>query len=178
MNTRNAIYRKTTAFALALVLLLCATATGSAAFSFRGGVTWDTTVDQMLAAEGLSEADYNQKELGGYTFFYLKGKNVYYVYRNVSGTDMLVQAYTVLSAEAYAAKLETLTAQFGAPADIEADTIITLMDTIYGSGSVTAGELTAFTAWRLADGTLAALFATGGAAYMAYFHEQRILNGE
>jgi hypothetical protein len=125
----------------------------------------------MMAAEGLTEGDgtYNQQPRNGYEFFYLKASKTYYVFRE----DQLVMAYTEASAGAYDGELERKTAQYGTPADVSADTVSALLNRLL-PGSATAADFSSLTAWRLSDGTLAALFVIGGDSFMAYFHEQRI----
>ena len=168
--------------ALGLILtLLFSCAAADTAFSFRNGVTWASTVADMMAAEGLRDGggNYNRHTQNGYTFFYLwnrggKTEDVYYVFRG----DQPVTAYFLLSggSDAYAAERERQTALYGSPADVSADTVAALLNAA-NPGSVRPDDFSRLTAWRLADGTVAALFTIGGDSYMAYFHEQRILNG-
>ena len=162
------------AITCAALLLFANAAASGIPFSFRGGVTWDTASTQMLALEGLTENDgsYNREEYNGYIFFYLRAQNVYYVYRG----DVLVQAYTVKPESAYAAQLETATAAYGAPVEIDANEVALLWNTLV-PGSVTLDALRMLSAWQLPDGTLAALFVLDGKTCMAYFHPQRILGG-
>ena len=163
--------RLISALCLALALLLFAGVADAAAFAFRG-ITWDSSVAQMMEAEGLTEGDgkYNYHYGNGYDFYYLKAKNVYYVFRS----DQPVIAYTVLSGGAYAGELENKTAAYGAPAEIGADTVCALINAVQGAGTVSSEDLANLAAWRLSDGTLAALFGIGGDTYMVYFQEQRI----
>ena len=154
------------------LLLLCGTAFADASFSFRDGVTWSTTPAQMLAAEGVDDSGVNKHDGNGYTYYYIKGKDVYYVFRG----EQLVQAYTIRSGSAYDAALERLTARYGAPADVPADTVTTLINSLVPN-SVMPGTLGSLAAWRLSDGTLATLFTFDGLTCTVYFHEQRIVNG-
>jgi hypothetical protein len=156
---------------LALLLPLSSAAAGTG-FAFRGGINWGTTVAEMMAAEGLQDGGgaYNSVPYGGYTNFYLKTQNVYYVFRD----DLLVMAYALLpgGADAYAAQKEQQAAVYGAPADISPDTFNTLMNLMF-PGAYFA-ELTT---WRLDDGTLVALVTTNGENYLIYINEQRIPDG-
>ena len=154
------------------IALLYSCAAADTAFSFRNGITWDTTADGMIAVEGVSAGEYNREEYNGYTFFYLKAENVYYVFRE----NLPVLAYAAVPGGAYDAELERQTARYGAPADIAADTVSLLLNRLIPN-SPAPGDFSALAAWRLADGTLAALFTVGSESYMAYFHEQRILGG-
>ena len=163
-------YRRWTSLLLAVLLLsACALAAAGTAFSFRNGITWDTTAAQMMAAEGLTEDDgtYNREERNGVTFFYLKKKDVYYEF---SG-DQLVTAYVLTSGgdEAYSARREEQTALYGEPAAVSADTVSMLLNATLPNRASPA-DFQQLTAWRLDDGTLAALFTIGGRNYMAYFH--------
>lgn len=169
---RNNTIRRLVCLAL-LLALVCGTA-AAAEFSFRSGVNWSTTTEQMLAAEGVSAGDgsYNEKLYNGYRFFYLKAQNVYYVYRD----EQLLQAYAVLPMDAYAAELERQTAMNGAPSGAEAEPVETLWNMLY-PGGLAPGAATDVAAWRFSDGTLAALFTTGGKTCMTYFNEQNILSG-
>lgn len=169
----NNTFRRLSCLAL-LLALLCGTA-AAADFSFRSGVDWSTASEQMLSAEGISAGDgsYNEKLHNGYRFFYLKGQSVYYVYRG----EQLLQAYTVLPADAYAAELDRQTARYGTPAGDLAEAVETLWNSLY-PGGLAPGAAADVVAWRLSDGTLAALFVTGGKTCMTYFNEQRILSGQ
>jgi len=153
---------------LCLLLLLPALAAAGTAFSFRG-VTWDTTPAQMMAAEGIAEGDgsYNCGEYNGFTNYYLKSQNVYYVFRG----EQLATAYALVSG-AYDAKAAELTTAYGDPAEVAADTVSALLNRL--SPNSTFSNLTA---WRLSDGTLAALVAVGGETYVIYFNEQRVSGG-
>jgi hypothetical protein len=159
---------------LCFILLLMGSAAAEGAFSFRNGVAWDTGVDGMMAAEGLREGDgsYNQHDDNGYTYFYLKAADVYYVFRD----GRLVNAYARLSDGKYADEAQRQAALNGAPADVSADTISTLLNTLV-PGRAAPVDFSELTVWRLPDGTLTALFTVDGVHYIAYFHEQRILNG-
>ncbi|MBE0601485.1 MAG: hypothetical protein IH607_06820 [Firmicutes bacterium] len=158
-----------------MLILAVSSAASAAEFSFRSGITWNTTPEQMLSAEGLAPGDgsYNEKPHNGYRFFYLKAHNVYYVYRG----EQLLQAYTVLSADAYAAELDRRTALYGAPNGAEAQAVEALWNSLY-PGGLTPGAAADTATWRLSDGTLAALFLAGGETCMSYFNEQSILAGE
>ena len=161
--------RRWVSFMLAVFLLSACAAASATAFSFRSGITWNTTVEGMMAAEGLTDGDgtYNRKPYGGYTNFYLKTHNVYYVFRD----DLLVMAYALLSggSDAYAAQKEQQAAVYGAPADVSADTVSSLLNPLFPG--IYFSELTA---WRLDDGTLVALIVVNGENYLAYINEQRI----
>jgi hypothetical protein len=161
--------------ALTLLFLFVCTAAGASSFSFRSGITWDTTPAQMLAAEGLQEGDenFNQHEDYGFTFFFLKEAAVYYVFRG----EQLVMAYSLPSRDAFSAELEQMTALYGSPADIAADTVATLLNLVIPD-SAGSGDIAGLSAWRLSDGTLAAMFAIGDFNFQIYFHEQRILGFE
>ena len=147
-------------------LLLPALAAAGTAFSFRSGVTWDTTPAQMLAAEG--DGSYNYGEYNGFGNYYFKAKNAYaYVFCG----DQLATAYARVSG-AYGDKAAELTGLYGDPADVSADTITSLLNQLSPNSSFSD-----LTAWRLSDGTLAALMTVGGETYVVYFNEARILGG-
>lgn len=156
-----------------LLLLVCATA-GASSFSFRSGITWDTTPEQMLLVEGLQEGDgnYNRNDYGGYTFFYLKAADSYYVFRG----EQPVIAYSLLSLGSFAAELDRLNALYGAPADIAADTVAALLNLVIPD-SAGPGDITGLSAWRLSDGTLAAMFVLGDVNFQIFFQEERIMEG-
>lgn len=168
---RNQPFRRL--FCLVLLLTSVCGLASAADFSFRGGISWSTAPEQMLAAEGVTAGGYTQQEENGYSFFYIKGKNAYYVYRD----QQLLQAYTVQQADAYADLLEAQTAQLGTPAEVSAEVISALVNRINGDGTLLSQELTSLAGWHLSDGTLAALFMLGGKTYMTYFNEQAIAGG-
>ena len=154
-----------------LIALLLTPVWAGAAFSYRNGVTWNTTVDGMLAAENLTEAgQYNREDYNGYTFFYLRAAQVYYVFRG----DQPLMAYAQLPSDGYAAALESQTAQYGEPADISADTVSVLLNAL-----LPGSYFSNLTAWRLNDGTVVALLTndSDGQNYIAYFNEQGINGG-
>ncbi|HRX08595.1 MAG TPA: hypothetical protein P5559_05465 [Candidatus Limiplasma sp.] len=161
-------FRRLAGLALALVLL-CGTAFAGTAFSFRGGVDGTTAPAQMLAAEGVADGGYNQRDENGYTFFYIKGQNAYYVFRG----ELLLQAYTVQAADAYAQTLEAQTVRYGAPVEVSADTVAALWNT-FVPNAVMPEMLSNLIGWQLSDGTLAALFILEGKACMAYFNQQQM----
>ena len=168
-------FRRLAGLALALVLL-CGIAFAGTAFSFRGGIDWNTTSKQMLVAEGISEDDgsYNEEYINGYYFYYLKAQNVYYVYRIYSiDSEQLLQAYTVQSADAYAQTLEAQTARYGAPAEVSADTVAALWNTFLPN-AVMPDAITNLLGWQLSDGTLVALFILEGKTCLAYFNQQQM----
>lgn len=154
---------------LSLALLLQLSTAAASAFAFRGGVTWSSTVADMLAAEGSAEGDgsYNYGEYNGFQNYYFKARNDYYVFRG----DKLATAYALVTG-GYDAKAAELTALYGAPADISADTVGALLNRLSPNS-----HFSDLTAWRLGDGTIAAVFSIDGVNYCAYFHEQRILEG-
>ena len=155
--------------AITLVLLFACTAAG-AAFSMRNGITWDTTVSQMLEAEGrLDGGNINRGDYNGMTYFYLWNRDgvsedVYYAFRG----DQLLMAYFLLSggAEAYASQADAQTAAYGTPADITADAVGALVSTLYPNT-----YLASVTAWQLSDGSLAVLFTADGQCYMAFINQ-------
>lgn len=156
------------------LLLLFACAVADTAFSFRNGITWDTAPSQMLAAEGLREGDesFNQQDYNGLTFFFLKTEGIYYVFRG----EQPIMAYSLPSQDVFLAELERLTALYGAPADVTADTVAVLLNRVIPD-SAESCDISDLAAWRLSDGTLAAMFAIGVGNFLVYFHEQRILAG-
>ncbi|HPJ03795.1 MAG TPA: hypothetical protein PKU80_13290 [Candidatus Limiplasma sp.] len=163
-------FRRLAGLALALVLL-CGTAFAGTAFSFRSGIDWTTAPAQMLAAEGVSEDDgsYNEEYINGFYFYYLKAQNAYYVFRG----ELLLQAYTVQAADAYAQTLEAQTVRYGAPVEVSADTVAALWNT-FVPNAVMPEMLSNLIGWQLSDGTLAALFILEGKACMAYFNQQQM----
>lgn len=152
-----------------LFLFSCTTFAG-AAFSMRNGITWDTTVSQMLEAEGrLDGGNINRGDYNGMTYFYLWNRDgvsedVYYAFRG----DQLLMAYYLLpgGAEAYASQAEAQKAAYGAPADITADAVGALVSTLYPNA-----YLSSVTAWQLSDGSLAVLFTADGQCYMAFINQ-------
>lgn len=174
MEKHKIPFRPRSFLCLSLALLLAfGAAAADTAFSFRNGITWSTAPAQMLFAEGLGESGVNQHSDRGYSYYYLKGQDVYYVFRG----EQLVQAYAVLPGGAYAGELERLSAQYGPPAEGSADRVAALWNTLV-PGGLSPEMLGALSTWKLSDGTLAALFAADGKTCAAYFHEQRILGGQ
>ncbi len=155
------------------VLFACASA--DTAFTYRSGITWDTTPSQMLAAEGLREGDesFNQQDYNGLTFFFLKTEGIYYVFRG----EQPIMAYSLPPQDVFLAELERLTALYGAPADVTADTVATLLNLVIPD-SAESGDISDLAAWRLSDGTLAAMFTMDSVNFQIYFHEPRISGGQ
>ena len=170
--------RRCIALLAALLVIAGGAAAAGTAFAFRGGITWDTTQAGMMTAEGLAEGsgNYNVQSYSGYTFVYLwnrgaQPEDVYYVFLSGQGGP-LVMAYQLMADDAYAGRQAQMSVLYGAPADISADAFSDLLDRMSPNSYVFG-----LTAWRLDDGTIAALFTIDGASYEGYLNEQRILNG-
>ena len=169
---------------LLLVLAVLATVSGAAAegFVFRGGITWDTTPEDMMAAEGvrISDAMFRQHSYNGFTFCYVLGADAdvyddaYYIYRD----SLPVMMYTALLKDTkvvlvYNEAVDANTARCGEPIPFTAEELIALFSIIWPENAmVELIEKTA--AWRLADGTLAVLFSIEDFNYMAFLNEERL----
>jgi hypothetical protein len=166
----------------ALILLLCAQALAADGFALRNGITWDTTADEMMEAESVHvyDASFRQHTYNGFAFYYVLGTDadayddVYYVYRD----DLPVMIYTTLPPDTKAVSVydetaEANTARYGEPAEVSVEALIALLSIVWPDNAVVATVGRA-TAWRLADGTLAALFCTGDFNYMSNIHESRL----
>ena len=154
----------------AILTLLSACATAAAALSLRNGVTWDTTVSQMLSAEGRADGgNVNRGDLNGITYFYIWNRDgvtedVYYAFRG----DQLLMLYMLLpgGADGYEAQKDAQTALYGSPADLTADAVGALVSQLYPNTYLAQAA-----AWRLSDGSLAVLFTADGQCYLAYLNE-------
>ena len=168
--------------ALAALLVCTGTAAADAAFTFRHGVTWASTVADMMAAEGMHDydADFHQNTISDtYTRYYIMDADLgsiaaFYVYH----ADTPVMMYITLpddtrAVPVYELKAAEYTELYGAPADYTVEELYTLMDVIW-TGHMTQADYTRVTAWTLADGTLAVLFTFRGDNVMAYFCTDRL----
>ena len=174
-------------WATALLLFLLPLLPGAAAsaetpLSFRSGVTWNSTVADMMAAEGVREYDgnFHSNVIGDrFTRYYIQDRPngaavAFYVYQG----DEPVMMYTRLPADTmavpvYDLKAEECTPFFGPPIPFTVLDLHKLLDVLW-PGRIAPETLSRLTAWRLEDGTLASLFAIGGDTILAYLNDARI----
>jgi hypothetical protein len=144
-----------------------------ATFAIRNGITWDTTVEEMLAAEGaLSEDDYQVSDADGYTGYLLNAAEgepqVGYAFRG----DQLYMAaiyYQSAPVEDYAAHLSELTALYGEPSETDADHAEELFSE-FGFDGLDESLIT-ISGWVLADSTAVYLMIMDDEVYLFYFNE-------
>jgi hypothetical protein len=170
------------AVALALVLLCAIGAAEDTAFTFRTGITWDTTLDDLLAAEGLriGDAEFRQKQYNGFDFYYVLNPasgsgDAYYIYRG--GLPVMVYEPLLKDTKAipvFDRAAEAYAAGHGAPGELTAADFEALMRIIWPEG-ITQGSVRRVAGWRLKDGTLAVLFDFQAYNYMGYVHQERLL---
>lgn len=168
--------------ALVLVFLCALGAAADSIFIFRSGNTWDSTVAEMMEAEGVHEydADFHQNAITdrftryyiqdradgkGDAFFVYQGDVPMMMYTNVPRDTKAVPVYTI--------EAEKCTALYGAPVGVTALDLYALMNVLWPDLLIPE-DFGQVTAWRLSDGTLAVLFTFRGDTVMAYFHEERI----
>lgn len=168
---------------LALLLLLgcaAASAEGAAAtaFSFRNGITWASTAEEILALEGATgEDDYQVSQDGDFTAYILKdGENdvitqLAYAYLK---DQLIVVAvyYESQPVELYDTKLAELTAQYGEPAETDA-THANELFAAANMGSLDEG-LSKISGWTLSDGTAIYLMIMYDEVYLFSFNEPLI----
>ena len=176
-------HRAAAILSLALLLLLACTATADGAFTFRSGVTWDTAVEDMMAAEGVRERDANfhtNTITDQFTRYYIVDKpdgteDAFYVYQ---GNVPVLMYYILLrdtkAVPVYNLNAEAYTQMYGAPTAYSEEEIYALLHVIWGERTVPE-DYERVTAWRLSDGTLAALLTVRGDTVMMYIHEARVL---
>jgi hypothetical protein len=165
--------------ALVLVILCSFGTAEDAVFTFRNGITWDSTVAEMMAAEGVREYDANFHQnaiTDRFTRYYVQegAGDAFYVYQS----DSPLMMYTNLPRDTKAVPVYTIeteenTARYGAPASFTALDLYALMKVLWPDRLIPE-DFGQVTAWQLSDGTLAALFTFRGEPIMAYFHEARI----
>ncbi|MBN1777323.1 MAG: hypothetical protein JW811_04295 [Clostridiales bacterium] len=168
---------------LALALFTADAAAAEGTFTFRNGVTWDTTPEEMLNAEGLrlSSARVHSRDYNGYSFISIKeegmdDESVFYIFRE----GELFMAYTTLPKDTgtvgvfddAAAKYSVL---YGTPVEMPGE-VLSMMYNIFVPGSTVPEDFGRLLAWWLSDGTLAVLLGFRGTNVMSYLHEQRILD--
>jgi hypothetical protein len=167
---------------LVLVFLFALGAAADAVFTFRNGITWDSTVAEMMAAEGVHEydADFHQNAITDrFTRYYIQDRadgtgDAFYVYQS----DSPVMMYTNLPRDTkavpvYTIEVEENKALYGAPVGVTALDLYALMNVIWPDRLIPE-DFGQVTAWRLSDGTLSVLFTFRGDTVMAYFQEARI----
>ena len=178
--------------ALVLVLALltaCATASAmeSAAaadtvFAFRNGITWDTTYEQMLGSEGVTEDSDSVyvDQFDDFTACYISGLELageeaelaYYFH----GDQLLFTGYFFESdaLELYFALYKSVSAQYGDATEYDPGVAFSLIDAI-DAGAVEEDEITTVAGWLFRDGTRLYLLQMHGDTYILYFNEDRIL---
>ena len=142
-------------------------------FAIRNGVTWDTTVDEMLAAEGaLSEDDYELSDAGDYTGYVFnpddEGTSIAYAF-DEDQLMMVAEYYRSAPVEDYDVRLGELTTLYGAPSETDATHAKELFNA-FEFGSLDEG-LTAISGWVLSDGTAVYLMIMYDEVYLFYFNE-------
>ena len=169
---------------LSLFVLLLACATASAeGFELDNGVTWTTTAQELLDAEGVQQAeDYDYSVYNGYELYEIESDADTQALSNAYGFlngQMVFAAtyYTQAAADSFSAYEAALRARYGEPTETDAVHATALFDRVE-AGALDAEYLTAISGWTLADGTAAYLFVLDGDIYTFYFNEPALLGPE
>lgn len=151
---------------LALILLLALCAPAALARELTNGVTWDTTVDEMLAIEGMALKDVLMVVEGDVftQYGYLRVSPGYvgagvYVYKGDSlvmygdNVSSVMQQQKVAFDDVYATILAALTEERGEPTFTDPQRAMDASNTVE-EGSLVAEELVSCAGWDLGDGTV------------------------
>jgi hypothetical protein len=128
-------------------------------FEFRDGITWATTVEEMLAIEGTDYGPEKSVMPGtGHTAYVfsgapLDGETVDFAYYYI-GDQLVIAAYHYPNddPEDFAARRDRVSARYGEPAETDIAEVAELFGLITGETDITE-QIDAFASWSLADGT-------------------------
>ena len=137
-------------------------------FLFRNEITWETTPEQMIAAERKTDMEtFQSGDLDFYSFS-LKDEGdgetiVGYIFL---GTQMIVTSYQFTSLHAYQRYLDALNLAYGAPTHTDAVCLSPTIWLIRSNNPIVANsvddydtsEIEGFAGWNLDDGTLITTF--------------------
>ena len=180
---RNNAWKPGLSVVLALALLLGAVMAASAegTFSFRNGITWDTTLEELKAAEELTdETTYEEMIYEGSGYLFItdgEGEDAvsigYMFYENEIAMIMEQFMAEDLSA-AFAAGKAALTAEYGEQTmsdPTEATAILSLID----EELMEEANLADFAGWMLDDGTQIYLINADGDVGALYINAEHFM---
>ena len=176
--------RKGIVFGAILLALLFMFVTGAAAaqgtFSFRNGVTWDATVEAVLAAEGVLEnGEYYSYDAGTYQTYTVDAETsdsswqIGYAFRGDALCFAAIYYEDAPTVSFLSRRLE-LSLLYGAPAETDAQHAVALFNAI-DEGSLEEEDVSQIAGWTLSDGTAVFLMEMYEEIYLFYFNEPRIL---
>ena len=143
-------------------------------FSFRNGVTWESTWDEVIQAENAS--DYYEPNANCINFPKVLVSNYSSALRYVFEDEQLVSIYYCLvydwDQDDYSYLTEALTYKYETPSPASPERLLTLMNCIDESDDYEINELTN---WAMEDGTYIAIFKMDGQPYIMYFNEEKLL---
>ncbi len=177
--------------ALALALFAAPAAAQEAAAELEGGITWDTTVEQMLAAEGATANDnlntYGVGDFLQYGFDHNTGDVdagfLYYIFKNdslVMYGKNVVLSYLPEGTEMNAF-IDGLVAQFtqryGEPVYTDAQLFADALNTME-EGAVKPEDVDTFTGWDAGGGTDLYLVTHGGDSLIYVYVNKPLLSAQ
>lgn len=137
-------------------------------FLFRNEITWETTPEQMIAAEGKTDMVASQSGDLNFYSFSLKdeGDEETYVGYIFLGTRMIITSYQFTSLQAYQRYLDALHLAYGTPTHTDAVCLSPTIWLIRSNNPIVAdsvddydtSEIEGFAGWNLDDGTLITTF--------------------
>ncbi|HPF87933.1 MAG TPA: hypothetical protein PK537_07750 [Candidatus Limiplasma sp.] len=157
-------------------LVLQADAAAEPAFTFRSGITWDTTPDELLAAEGADADTYETADYEEYRYTVTgdDGEAMQVAYGYADGRMIYVGTHYLSSAaDETARRLTELVVRYGTPPQTDATQALSLFAVLEPEG-IDADTLTKFAGWTLDDGTQLCLMERSGETYVFYLNEDRI----
>jgi hypothetical protein len=181
---RNNLWKTGICIALALVMLLggaLSAAAEEAAFSIRNGIGWDSTLEDVKAAEGLTdETTYEEaiSEGGGYlTCTVGEGEDAVsltYMFFNSQLTMVMAQYMKTDLTEGFNAEKAAIVALYGEPTETEPVTSLALLGMINES-LLDDATLADYAGWVLDDVTQVYLLNADGQLGALYFNVERFM---
>ncbi|MFH1513171.1 MAG: hypothetical protein ABIG45_07430 [Bacillota bacterium] len=161
---RNLAFRALTAIGLTLLLLL--TMSGAFALELTNGITWDTTVEQMLAIEGVPEGEtrdgYMEGDFLHHGFLHFAdGPHVsftVYIFRDEqlthygSNIGAYFQSEDAVMPDIFDEQLAALTGTYGEPTLTDTQHCLLAFNAVEAD-SLTAEDIVRYAGWDLGEGT-------------------------
>lgn len=150
------------------------------AFVSRNGITWDTTVGQMLEAEGFGEeSEVDTASAGTITSYWFTdaqtgGENEDISYYFIKDRLAITcTRYMADSAYGFEARKDQIALQYGEPTETDTDKACEMINFIAGD-YFHPDNMVEYCGWLLADGTRAYLFNLQGGICLFHFNEARM----
>lgn len=165
---------------LVLACVIAGATLAEGGFSFREGVAWGMTPDQVLAAEGNPRAEADRE--AGFDILEIEDAALYggtcdlkYFFKRDALLAAACEYEDADPAAAFARLSKALTAEFGAPLDPDTERWLLLEDIL--DGEMASRAMDAFASWQTEDGSFVALVedAADGSVGLYFYNETAVV---